>query len=265
MKKKNLLFLLSPTLFVMPLITMAADVCQGFGPQTPRDIDSTAGTNERVFALADDYRNMNLCNMHFHVNAEHKAKSFSILAKTEDGKANGYQCSISRTLNTAELKKPKKNMCKGVKPGDTIEMHWVHSSCDVKPGEGLGSCLSEQCANPTLRVETQVFTVVNDKNAMNFDELRYAGPQTSNVYHQAKNIPNNTGTPIVFAGSTTGPKYNAQQCSPLQVTWSVRPQCTKLDINSLSEWCESNPFNENKAHGVRDLVTNPELLSQITN
>ncbi len=255
---------LSLAMMAITPFVMAAEVCQGFGPQTPRDIDSHLGTNDRIFALAEDYQNMNLCNIHFHVNAEHKAKDFSILAKTEEGNPNGYQCAISQNLSKAELKPLKNNMCKGVKPGDTIEMHWVHSSCDVTPGEGLGSCLSDSCANPTLRVETQVFTLVNDENAMSFDELRYAGTQASNSYHQAKNIPNNTGKPVVFGGSTTGPSYTEQTCSPLQVTWSVRPQCAKLDINSLSQWCESNPFNENKAHGVRELVTNPALLSEIS-
>ncbi len=263
MRMKKNYWMMALSLTAMSSMAYADDICEGYGPQTPRDIDLTFGTNQRIFALADDYQNMNLCNIHFHVNAEHKAKDFSILAKTDDGKANGYQCSISQNLSSAELKMPSKNMCKGVKPGDTIEMHWVHSSCDVQPGEGLGSCLSEQCANPTLRVETQVFTLVNDKNAMSFAELEYAGNQASNAYHQAKNIPNNTGEPVVFAGSTTGPKYTEQSCSPLQVTWSVRPQCAKLDINSLSQWCENNPFNENKAHGVRELVTNPALLSKI--
>jgi hypothetical protein len=251
-------------LLAMSSITLASDVCEGFGPQTPRDIDSSLGTNDRIFALADDYQNMNLCNIHFHVNAEHKAKDFSILAKTDDGKANGYQCAMSQNLTKAELKMPAQNMCEGVKPGDTIEMHWVHTSCDTAPGPGLGSCLSDKCANPTLRVETQVFTLVNDINAMSFEELRYAGAQASNDYHQAKNIPNNTGKPVVFAGSTTGPSFTEQTCSPLQATWSVRPQCAKLDINSLSQWCENNPFDENKAHGIRELVTNPALLSEIS-
>ncbi|MGJ8662748.1 MAG: delta-class carbonic anhydrase [Marinicella sp.] len=257
-------YLLMATITTLSTPSMAADVCEGFGPQTPRDIDSHMGSNDRIFALADDYQNMNLCNIHFHVNAEHKAKDFSILAKTDDGKANGYQCAMSKNLSQAELEMPTQNMCKGIVPGDTIEMHWVHSSCEVTPGAGLGSCISDKCANPTLRVETQVFTLVNDTSAMSFDELRYAGAQISNDYHQAKNIPNNTGKPVVFAGSTTGPKYTEQSCSPLQVTWSVRPHCAKLDINSLSQWCESNPFDEHKAHGIRELVTNPALLSEIS-
>jgi len=44
----------------------------------------------------------------------------------------------------------------------------------------------------------------------------------------------------------------------------VRPQCAKLDISSLNRWAEAgNVFNETKSHGVRQLVTAPELLAPI--
>lgn len=240
-----------------------ASVCTGFGPQTPRDIDSKAGSNARTFSLAPPSAEMNLCNIHFHNNAEHKAKDFSIYAgEGEHGHGGGYQCNISQSLTKSELKAPKGNICKGLNPGDTIEVHWVHSSCDVSPGQGLGSCLSEKCANPDLRVETQVFTLVNDSKALNFNDLSYDGNKVAGL-HQAKAIPTGTGTPVEFMGSTTGPKYTEQSCSPLQVTWSVRPSCAKLDINSLGDWCGNNVFNEDHAHGVRKLVTNPDLLSNI--
>ena len=84
-----------------------------------------------------------------------------------------------------------------------------------------------------------------------------------NGYHQAQFIPDNTGAPVEFLGSTTGPSYTAEKCSPIDVTWSVRPQCAKVDINSLATWCESNEFGEDHGHGVRKLVTNPALLSTI--
>ena len=239
---------------------VGSDVCDGFGPQTPRDIDQASGTNQRVFPLAPPASEMNLCNIHFHKNAEHKAEAFSVYAGP--GEFGGYQCGISQSLTAAELEAPSGAVCNGVKPGDTIEVHWVHSSCDVNPGEGLGSCLSETCANPSLRVETQVFTVVNDSNAMDFNELDYDGNQV-NGYHQAKMIPSDTGAPVEFPGSTTGPSSTEQSCSPLQVTWSVRPQCAKVDINSLATWCENNEFGETKAHGVRQLVTDPRLLAPI--
>jgi len=206
---------------------------------------------------------MNLCNIHFHANAEHKAKDFAIYAGDgKDGYGSGYQCGMSKSLTEAELKAPSNEVCKGLKPGDTIEVHWVHTSCDVSPGPGLGSCLSEACANPDLRVETQVFTLVNDDGALNFNDLSYQGNQ-QNGFHQAKGLPDTTGIPVEFMGSTTGPKYNEQACSPLQVTWSVRPQCAKLNINTIGKWCESNVFKENKAHGVRKLVTDARLLAPI--
>ena len=84
-----------------------------------------------------------------------------------------------------------------------------------------------------------------------------------NGFHQANSIPSNTGAAVEFLGSTTGPSYTDKQCSPLQVTWAVRPQCAKVDINSLATWCEDNVFEEDHAHGVRKLVTDPKLLSPI--
>lgn len=247
---------------------MAGEACVGFGPQTPRNIDNHDGENKRTFSKAPDYKEMNLCNLHLHKNAEHQSKDFSIFAGEGDGHGNesGYQCNISKELSKSELKPTAGAICKGehgdLKPGDTIEVHWVHSSCDVKPGKGLGSCMSDTCSNPDLRVETQVFTLVNDPTALDFNTLDYDG-NVVNGFHQAKAIPSNTGKPVEFLGSTTGPKYSEQSCSPLQVTWSVRPQCAKVDINSVGKWCEHNAFEEDHAHGVRKLVTNSKLLSKI--
>ncbi len=241
----------------------AAEICTGFGPQTPRDISSTAGKNTRLFTLAPSATKMNLCNIHTHTNAEHKGPGFSVFAGKGDH--GGYKCNDSDKLTKAELEDPSHGhgAFHGIKPGDTIEVHWVHSSCDVTPGQGLGSCLSKKCANPQLRVETQVFLVVNDKKALKFADFAYAGNMKSGL-HQAKSLPTDTGSPIVFTGSTTGTKYTQSKCSPLQVTWSVRPQCAKVDVNSLYKWAkDGNVFKEDHSHGVRQLVTAPELLSPI--
>ncbi|MDH5531522.1 MAG: delta-class carbonic anhydrase [Paracoccaceae bacterium] len=242
---------------------MAQELCQGFGPQTPRDISKIEGSNARIFTLAPPSTDMNLCNIHTHTNAEHKGPGFSVFAG--DGENGGYKCNETDSLTAAELAEPDHadGAFHGVKPGDTIEVHWVHSSCDVSPGEGLGSCLSDTCANPELRVETQVFLLVNDENAIDFRDFAYVGNMSGGL-HQPRSLPSATGKPVVFAGSTTGPKYSQSVCSPLQVTWSVRPECAKLDINSLSEWAsEDVVFNETHSHGVRQLVTAPELLSPI--
>ena len=142
-------------------------------------------------------------------------------------------------------------------------MHWVHTSCDSDPGEGLGACVPDTCTDPVLRVEAQTFLVVNDANALDFTTMGYQGFEVNGL-DRAKMIPSNTGTPVVFRGSTTGPSDNESVCSPAKVTWSVRPQCAKLDINSLHRWAEAgNVFNETESHGVRQLVTSPELLSPI--
>ena len=180
------------------------------------------------------------------------------------GEHGGYKCNDTAKLTKAQLEDPTrgKGVCHGVKPGDTVEVHWVYTSCDVKPGKGLGACLSEQCANPQLRVEAQVFLVANDTSAKDFSAFTYGGHMVDGL-HQAKALPSDTGTPVVFAGSTTGPSYTEQKCSPLQVTWSVRPACAKVDVNSLNKWCEGNVFKEDHAHGVRQLVTSAALLAPI--
>jgi len=239
------------------------DLCLSAGPQTPRDISLSSGSNPNLFALAPESGNLNLCNIHTHTNAEHKGPGFNVFV--DDSDSGGYRCNETASLTEAELTDPANGngAFKGVKPGDTIEVHWVYSSCDVSPGEGLGSCLSDSCSDPVLRVEAQAFLVVNDSDALNFRDFGYDGSMI-NGRHQPQALPSDTGSPVVFRGSTTGPSYTQSACSPLEVTWAVRPSCAKLDINSLNEWAESgNVFNETKSHGVRQLVTAPQLLSEI--
>ncbi|PCI65729.1 MAG: hypothetical protein COB38_10795 [Gammaproteobacteria bacterium] len=238
---------------------------KGYGPQSPRDIDMLSGSNPNSFSYAPTSTKMNLCNIHFHKNAEHKGGQFTKYAG--NGNGNGYLSGYkySGKLNASELKKSSHNICSSkygsLQPGDTIEVHYVHSTAQVKPGPTLGSCLNDAIKNPQLRVETQVYVLVNDLKALNFINLNEFGKK--NGLHQAMNIPNNTGAPIQYSGSTTGPSYN-EIGSPFQVTWNVRPNVAKVDIESVGKWCEGNAFDEDHAHGVRNLVTNPELISKIT-
>ncbi|WP_428925177.1 delta-class carbonic anhydrase [Marinibacterium sp. SX1] len=280
----------------------ALALCQDYGPQTPRDISNTYGRNGVRFDFAPPAAEMNLCNIHTHTNAEHMGPGFSVYAGP--GESGGFRCTGSNRLSVAELTRPGEEMpathgddnagtdhaghdadqdaghvtrtsgghgvelprsggFHGVQPGDTIEVHWVYSTCPVDPGPGLGACLSEGCANPQLRVESQVFLVVNDPNALDFMDFVYRGTMRSGL-HQPRSLPTGTGNPVVFRGSTTGPSYSEDTCSPLQVTWSVRPRCARLDITTLDEWAMSgNIFEETHSHGVRQLVTAPELLAPI--
>lgn len=237
---------------------------KGFGPQSPRDIDANAGKNNRLFGAAPASNKMNLCNIHFHKNAEHKGGEFTKYAGNGDG--HGYLSGYKFTgkLSKAEMAPVKSEICPSkhgsLFSGDTIEVHYVHSTAQIKPGPTLGSCLNDAIKNPQLRVETQVYVLVNDKNAADFGKLAKYGSKGG--LYQALNIPDNTGKPVQYAGSTTGPGYN-EKGSPFQVTWSVHPKVAKVNIQSVGEWCKGNVFKEDHGHGVRNLVTNPYLLSKI--
>ncbi|SIS41376.1 delta-class carbonic anhydrase [Neptunomonas antarctica] len=237
---------------------------KGFGPQAPRDIDLKTGSNDRDFSLSPPSAEMNLCNIHFHKNAEHKGGEFTKYAGNGDG--HGYQTGYqySGHLSHAELadfgKKVGETKHGAIYPGDTLEVHYVYSTAQVEPGATLGACLSESIKNPQLRVETQVYVAVNDKEAKNFVSLTKV--ETVDGLYQAVNIPGNTGVPVEYAGSTTGPGYN-EKGSPFQVTWSVRPNVEKVSIGTIDQWLQGNVFDEDHAHGVRNLVTNPTLLSNI--
>ncbi len=238
----------------------------GFGPQSPRDIDAAEGHNPRAFEAAPASGQMNLCNIHFHENAEHKGGEFTTYAGNGDGHGYGTGFKYTGELTDAELAhydKPVGATDHGdLQPGDTIEVHYVHTTAKVVPGPTLGSCLSESIDNPQLRVETQVYVLVNDDNARNFVDLTHL--EEVDGLHQVPSIPSDTGTPVLYAGSTTGPGYN-EKGSPLQVTWSVRPGVAKVSISSVDAWLNGNVFDEDHAHGVRNLVTNTDLLSQIGN
>ena len=237
---------------------------KGFGPQSPRDLGVKKGSNKRAFNTAPPFTQMNLCNIHFHKNAEHKGGQFTAHAGHGDGHGYGTGYKYAGQLSAAEAKPLDADMCPGkhggVQVGDTVELHYVYSTAQVVPGSTLNACLSENNMNPQLRVEAQVFVLVNDPKAADFAELTKFGEVRG--YQQALNIPRNTGKPIQYAGSTTGPSYN-EKASPLQVSWSVRPQVMKVHASSVGQWCKGNVFKEDHAHGVRNLVVNEKLLSAI--
>jgi len=231
----------------------------GFGPQSPRDIDAVEGQNERAFQAAPAHTEMNLCNIHFHESAEHKGGDFTKYRGNGDGKGYGTGFVYSGDLSDAELA-PLDTPVEGLEPGDTIEVHYVHTTAQITPGPTLGACLSDAIKNPQLRVETQVYVLVNDESAHDFVALTEVAEV--NGKHQAINIPMDTGSAIQYSGSTTGPSYN-EVGSPFQVSWSVRPKVAKVNIKTVGDWFKDNIFDENHAHAVRNLVTNPALLSKI--
>jgi hypothetical protein len=235
-----------------------------FGPQAPRDIEDLGGTNPVTFEVAPPYTEMNLCNIHFHEGAEHRGGEYTTYAGNGDGEGHETGYLYDGELTDDELAEfdgeVGANEHGDLQPGDTIEIHYVHSTDPVTPGPTLGSCLAGDDTSPLLRVEAQVFVLVNDPSAASLVELS-AVEEVGGLF-QAVNIPNDTGEPVNYAGSTTGPSYN-EEGSPFMVSWAVRPEVMKVDIASVGEWLADNEFDETYAHAVRNLVINPDHLSPI--
>lgn len=226
------------------------------GPQAPRDIDSLSGSNTTLFRTANEASKMNLCDIHYHWNAEHKSKAYSTFVAIEDSEHSGW--AIVEPASTDPVYRAKHDIAHlldgnvhdiGVIVGDTIEVHFVHTSCNVEyeqldPNNGLGNCSTSVCANPQLRVIAQVFKVVDhDADITDLDHP---------MKHDDKRI--------VYTGSTTGSKHNNDHCSTLQVTWDVKKSYATIDAHGLAEWSHKR---QQHAHGVRELVTRTELLSKI--
>ena len=216
--------------------------CIGAGPQAPRDIDSLDGINQTYFEVAPDIEDMYHCNTHYHWNAEHKATDYSTFVDRGDDHS-GWACN-------APLYPQDEDRGDIVLPGDTVEVHWVYTTCNITEyneqfgnRDGLANCVTDTCANPQLRVEAQVF-VVEENGAVTSLE--------SPVDH---NDPTAT-----YIGSTTGPSYSNAHCSPYQVTWNVKSTCGSLDSETLEDWSD---LNHEHAHGVRQLVKDTSLLSLI--
>ena len=221
----------------------------GIGPQSPRDLTKIdPGTNPITFAKAPSANQLRLCNVHFHQFAEHKGKGFS--GEAGAGNNKGFYCDNAKPKagSHGTACAPKGGHGAALAVGDTIEVHWVYTSCNVQPRPGLGGCAS--CPNAQLRVEARVFYLTNDAAAPSFaDKVLPAAVD-----------------PVEYLGSTTGSdKYaKADSCSPLGVTWQVSQACSPLKLSSVGDWCTSNNvFKEDHAHGVRPLVRDPKLLSAV--
>jgi len=230
--------------------------CDIAGPQAPRDVTKISGINAIKFAKAPPAAKMNLCDIHFHRYAEHKASGYTKLMGK--GKHQGYVCNGKMpTAVYTEGGHGTGKGCGNISTGDTIEVHWVYTSCDVKPGPTLASCLSEGCTHPQLRVEARVFRLSDDKMAGDFGKFT--------DFSSGKVSPPAAIKAVTYPGSTTGDGYNDGTCSPFKVTWNVSSECTPLSTKSINDWCgkTKNVFKEYHAHGVRKLVMDAKLLSAI--
>lgn len=238
-----------------PYMPTDGRTCFHAGPQSPRDIHEFKGINPSIWPEALTAEKMNLCNIHFHRFAEHRGPNFS--KKLGKGVHQGYVCNKSNRKRLMNMHRDNAHGgCHDIAVGDTVEVHWVFTSCEVEPGQTLAACMNPNCKNPNLRVEARVFVLTEgQKDSLNFENYRVKG-------HHPKSLPVSKDM-VTYLGSTTGPKFNNHTCSPWQVTWHVGSECLSLDKSSLDHWCENNVFGEKHAHGVRELVTSPSNLSKI--
>ena len=236
---------------------------KGYSSQSPRDIEARAGENHRIFGVAPAVDKMTLCDIHFHESAEHKGGMFTRYAGNGDGHGYGTGFKYDGELTEDELApigiKVGASDHGDLEPGDTIEIHFVYSTAKATIGHGLGTCMTEEIKNPQLRVEAVVGVLVSEGGE---DFTKMAEIEDIDGLNQVPNLPADLGAPVQYEGSTTGPGYN-EKGSPFQVSWSVRPEVIKLNLTSVDTWLKDNPFGEDHAHGVRNLVTNPGLLSEI--
>lgn len=121
---------------------------QGYGPQSPRDIDLQAGSNNRTFSTAPEFGKMSLCDIHFHKNAEHKGGNFTSYAGNGDGQGYGTGFRYDGSLTDAELAPIGRligvNGQDSLKSGDTIEIHFVYSTAKATIGPTLEHVLAKQ-------------------------------------------------------------------------------------------------------------------------
>jgi hypothetical protein len=236
------------------------------GAQSPRDIDSVTGNNIEVTVHADPYQDMNLCDIHFHKSAEHKGGQFTTYAGNGDGHGYGTGYKYTDALSPEELASYSiEDEHNPLHAGDTIEVHYVYTSnANATQTNGLGSCLTGAVGTPILRVEAQVYVLVNNGNGLNF--VTQATLTTNGAGHPQASFTEPADVPVEYEGSTTGPSYN-EVVSPYQVSWRVHPTVQKLEISTVDAWLGShgngNVFEESHAHAVRNLVINPDLLSAI--
>lgn len=210
------------------LLTGCSAAC---GPQSPRDISIAGGTN-RLPVPGDGSRPPRLCNLHFHRPAEHAG--IGACPAVEEAAAVGV-CAGGGTAP--------------VRPGETIEFHWVYTSCPppAEPQPGLDNCV---CDEPVLMVLGQKYVVSGEAGA---------GVETA-VREPEADLAR-------YGGSTTGPEYSSgapgdpKECSPARVQWQVARQCRALALSALGAWCAANPWGEDRAHGARPLIAREDWLS----
>jgi hypothetical protein len=239
--------------------------CDFAGPQTPRDVSGPDGSNSyKVEGLqrTTSTEGMRVCNVRFHRFAEHRSQGQYDVDKGRDGWACRSADASSGDLQAAPGEDGGLDEEALVRDGDTVEVQWAHTTCpqelideaiaaalekDPMASTGLAPCA---CPGAEIVFEARVFRISKDSG---LDTLTNTPPPP-------------TGELARYFGSTTGTLYDGK-CSPIQSGWRVDRSCGELKLSALEGWLQdprgAKRFNESRPHGVRELVTDPKLLSRL--
>jgi len=226
------------------------------GPIGPADVsDDAVGTRPPLFRPQSTVGRLQSTQPHMHKWAEHKSKGqYDIPGPAEATK--GFECDKSG-LTPAQLAPFAYQFCQPqpditncsfaaipgaapevtrgdvpcalsrVNPGDTIEIHWPHTSGSTSP---LGP-FDDVVSNALLVVQAQVFLVVNDP--------KYEMDVQLFLTHWNEALAAEDS--VAYVGSPTGDHDNRNMCYSNQNTWLVDRKCHMLHVGSLDRWCGANP------------------------
>ncbi|CAE7720266.1 unnamed protein product [Symbiodinium sp. CCMP2592] len=125
--------------------------------------------------------------------------------------------------------------CKAAQVGGTYEFHWVFSTGgpgklqeDGSEGElgitaGLGGAFT--------RTNNAICLIVNDPSLND-----YVDAQNRTFLEQWQQPP--AGSAVRYVGSTTGPSYDDEVCSPVEVNWHVDQRCCILSAQAMDNLCK---------------------------
>lgn len=265
---------------VGPDAAIAPD-CEAALTQSPADVtEGSQGLRDPTGTLIHDYEEAGLCqvNVHWHLGAEHRsAGQYDVdgdefLANTYVGKADngqhrrmlggkavpGFMCRGYDAKDPKYTKPYDWKYCKDMRVGLTYEIHWPFSSAGHcgRLSDGLGGVFCHSHAPNGIGVQGQVFTVVND-DAYDVADLAH-GMDLTLAKHVSK-----------YTGSTTGPKYNNDVCSPYApISWHVDRDCHLVSAKSFDNLCkymkeEHGMSGDIEAHGSRELVADAWVTSRV--
>lgn len=272
--------------------TFTAPDCTVAGPQSPKDLTTDRISDGNRFSAAPvmhrkQMNDMELVNVHFHLGAEHKSDAYNSNAVSDSGTtftagghdvragwwATGTAADFHSTRASAT---PVGSPCEDLYVGDTIEVHWVHSSAGKQAAgsddpegthltDGLGNAANgRNLLNPMLHVEGTVYSIVSDDTAETVFDPGKNEPEKNKTlldYHMPKAGENDY---VRYVGSSTGQSFTGnfaakdQLCSPYVINWGVDLRLHKVKNTTMVELCQAlkknNIVTDLKPHGSRVLL-----------